>query len=325
MPIKATVRRPAPPVAAPAPAGAPGGPALEVESSAHTVDEASPEELAKALESGAPIPGSDEEAEQASRRPAAPTALPAPRAAAPQQPSRYSDASGGGLEGDFDEKDIRLPQLKIVNGSGELAQKFNQGTLLYADERLWIPPDLEDSSKNPVMTFVPVQVRKQWRENLSDEEVKDGDMPRVVDTVAEAEAFDGPGCCEWGADGVQPRWKPSARCIFLLQAPPGCTHPGFCNELDGGLWAAAVYYASGTAYNETAKEIFNRAKVALCDPSGRITLHKKLWTFKVFKKQFTRFGVYLPKLTLTKDLTGPDVCALALDLARPGRNIQAQE
>src|SRR5437899_4811121 len=48
----------------------------------------------------------------------------------PARPAGLNVAdSGGGLEGEFDRSDLKTPQLKIVNGSGELSQKFNQGSL----------------------------------------------------------------------------------------------------------------------------------------------------------------------------------------------------
>lgn len=318
--VKATARRPAPANSA---AGQPTAPTnyIDVEATAHVVDDKSADALAAELEAGAPVPGGDEEVEQQ-------TAAPAPAATAlavrpPMAMARYSEGSGGGLEGDFDETDIRLPQLKIVNGSGELAQKFEQGTLLYGDERLWGPPSLTDASLNPTLRFVPIQLKKQWRENLTQEEVEDGAVPRTVNSVAEAEALSGIGATQW-QDERKGKWSPSARCVFLLEAPADCESPAFSLALDGKQWALAVYYAGGTAYNETAKQIFNTAQISLKE-NGRVLLHKKVWSLKVFKKQFTKFGVYMPKIALTKDETGSGVRDLALSVTQPGRNIQAQE
>lgn len=323
--IKATVRRPQSAATlagvGPASAAVVGGallPVIDVES--HVVDDNSADALANALDAGTPAPGSDEEVEQASGVPT-PTAALATRP--PATLAQYSESSGGGIEGGFDETDIRLPQLKIVNGSGELAQKYAQGTLLYGDEQIWGPPSLTDASANPRMRFVPIQLKKQWRENLTQEEVEDGAIPRTVDSVAQAEALSGLGATQW-KDGKKGKWSPSARCVFLLEAPADTQHPGFCTLLDDKLWALAVYYAGGTSYNETAKAIFNTAQISLKE-NGRIMLHKKIWNLQIFKKQFAKFGVFMPKIALTKDETGPDVRALALSVTQPGRVITAAE
>lgn len=310
MAVTATIRKPAaktkPPV-------------IDVEATRTDVDENSADKLAAELEAGAPVPGS-EEAADAEINGSRAVALRPNAAVAPV--GRFVEESGGGLEGEFDQSDLKLPQLKIVNGSGELSQKFNQGTLLYSDEKIWNPPDLDKGAKNPTLIFVPVTIKKQWRENLTPEEVEDGNMPRMVNSRAEAEALTGEGTTQW-VGGEKPRWSPSARCVFLLQAPEGCEHPAFCNHLDGKDWALAVYYAGGMGYNESAKQIFNAAQISLKE-AGKIMLHKKLWTWQVVKKTGGKFTVFVPQVRLTKEETGAEVrelCNRVLGV----RNIEAAE
>lgn len=217
--------------------------------------------------------------------------------------SPYSSASDGGLEGEFDQSDFKLPQLKIVNGSGPLSKEYNQGTLLYADELLWGPPDIKDPKKNPIMRIVPVKAIKQWRENLTQDEVKEGIMPRVVSTREEAESLG--GTTRW-IGNEKPRWSPSAKIVFLLQEPENCSHPGFSTQLDGANYAPAVYYSSGSSFKDTAGAIFNAALISLKD-NGRVMLHKKFWTFQVIKKQAGDFTVFVPALRLLRDETGPEL------------------
>jgi hypothetical protein len=217
--------------------------------------------------------------------------------------SPYSGVSDGGIEGEFDSNDFRLPQLKIVNGSGKLSQEYNQGTLLYADEQLWGPPDIKEPKNNPTMHLVPVKVVKQWRQNLTQDEVEGGMMPQVVATKEQAEALG--GSTVW-INNEKPRWAPSAKIIFLLEEPKDCNHPGFSTVLDGTNWAPAVYYSSGTAYNESAKAIFNASQMSLKE-AGRIVLHKKIWTMQVVKKPAGKFFVFVPSLKLLREETGPEL------------------
>lgn len=239
---------------------------------------------------------------------------PAPRGA-------YSDASGGGVEGDFDTDDIKLPQLKLVNGSGPLSKTFNQGSTIFADLLLWEPPRLQAGASNPVMRFVPLKIVKQFRENLTQDEIDQETMPRIVNSRAEAERIG--GTTQW-IGGQKPRWSPSAKCIFLLEEPEGTDHPGFTISIDGKNYALAVFYASGMGYGESAKVIFNAAQTTLKDPrTGRISLHKRFWTFKVGRKQSGLFNVWVPAVQVTKEETGPQIAELAAQIN--GVNVEAAE
>lgn len=309
MAVKASIRKPvsASPLGKPAPVIDVDLDTLEGAQAAkkigNNVDETSADELANALEAGVPVPGSDEEVMESCGTRAVAT-RPGMSVASG---GVYAAESDGGLEGDFDSGDLKLPQLKIVNGSGPLSQKFNQGSLIYADELLWMPPDLREGAKNPMMQFVPLKVQKQYRENLTQEEMEEGLMPRIVNTRQDAEELG--GSTQW-VNNQKPRWSPSARCIFLLRAFEGCEHPGFCHLLDDKNWALAVYYASGVGYSESAKVIFNAAQISLKE-NGKIVLPSKVWTFQVTKKKAGNYTIFVPSMKLTKEVTGPEVREMA--------------
>ncbi len=237
---------------------------------------------------------------------------PAAGALAVRNIGAYHNASDGGLEGDFDSEDIKLPQLKIVNGSGALSRLYNQGTLLYADEVLWTTPDPKPGSINPTMRFVPVKLTKQWRENLTQAEMDDGEMSRNVSTRQEAERLG--GATRWIND-EKPRWEPSARCIFLLEEPEGSSHPAFNTVLDGKNYAPCVYYASGGGYRASAKQMFNAAQIALKDKAtGKIIMFKKFWTWQVGKSSGGKYVVFVPVVRLLREETGPELRELALTI-----------
>lgn len=268
--------------------------AMDIPSSVEVVSESAPEESAPAT--GNPASGSN------------PTTGLATRPSATV--NRYTEESNGGAEGDWDQDDIRLPQLKIVNGSGPLSQLHHQGTLLLADEVLWEPPKLIQGAVNPITDIVPIKLVKQFRENLTKEEMDDGVMPRIATSREDAENMG--GTTRW-INNEKPRWSPSARLLFLLAEPENCEHPAFTAQLDGKNYAACVYYASGTAYNESAKMIFNAGQVNLRE-NGKTVYEKKFWTFQVTKKKAGDFMVFVPLLRLTKREVGPDLreCALVL-------------
>jgi hypothetical protein len=218
--------------------------------------------------------------------------------------------SGGGLEGEFEVSDLKTPQLKIVNGSGELSQKFNQGSVLFSDELIWDPPNLQPGAKNPVLFYVPLRIKKQLRENLTQDEVQEGLLPRVVNTKAEAEELSGPGCTNW-INNQKPRWSPSAACLLLVQEPEHQDgvdrHAAFTTQLDGENWALAMFYAGGVAYGESARVMLSNAYTSLRDrATGRVVLHKRVWTFQVAKVKRGNFSIFVPVVRMTREETGPD-------------------
>lgn len=296
MSVKAVLRKPTPAASA------------VIDTSSKPVDENAAERLANELGVGP---------EETS-----PTEITPSTAVVKSNPARavstYEESSGGGLEGDFDADDIKLPQIKIVNGSGPLSQQYNQGTLLYADEELWGVPDLKPGAKNPVLFFVPVKIVKQFRENLSPDEVEDGMMPRIVSSREEAESLG--GSTRWIGQ-EKPKWSPSAKCILLLREPEGTQHPAFTQILDGHNYAPAVYYCSGTAYNEFAKQIFNAAQLTLRE-NGRINLSKRFWTWQVVKKQAGKFSIFVPAVRLTKEETGTEVRELAATFSTAAQPVE---
>lgn len=222
---------------------------------------------------------------------------------------RPQDFADTGLSGEWNQDDVKLPRLVIVNGSGPLSQEYPQGTLLYADIQLFGTPDLKDKTKNPLLEFVVIDIFPQYRENISDDERDNEVSPRVVNTREEAEALGAPedwlgGVFEY-IDGNKPRWQRSARVLLLVKEPENCDHPGFSVFLDGTNWAPAVYYASGTAW-DGIKTMANTIKGSHW-VDGKPFAPKALWTAQVYKKTFTKFGVFLFGFTPTKKVSGEGV------------------
>lgn len=228
-----------------------------------------------------------------------------------------------GVEGDWGSDDLKFPQLKLVQGSGPLSTQFDNGTIIYGDLELLPPPSVKADAKNPLIRFVPISLTKQFREKLTEDQIQAGEMPRVVNSIAEVEDLG--GTTRWVGNSMPDNyWEPSARCMFLLELPEGSDHPGFVLELDGKVWAVAVYYAAGGAFRESARIIFNTALTSLLvpvlDDAGqpqksergqivkKVMLWKNVWTLEFKKKQAGNFTPWRPIVKLlSKDLTGPDV------------------
>jgi len=309
--VTATLRRPKKQEPQTAPAGA----VIDVEAQVTGVDETSAEKLAEELEAGAPAPGSAEAAQAEMEQGSASAA----GLRAPATRSNYADTEGG-VEGDFDASDLKLPQFKVVNGSGDLSKRFNQGSLILGDELLAEPPSMKAGAEPATVRFIPLKIQKQYRETLTQDEMEEGLMPRTVNTVAEAEALSGAGATLW-ANGQKPRWTPSAKCVFLIEEPEGNTSGAFTHDLDGKRYALAIHYSANTAYADCGKRLFNAAQTILrerdaASGENRILLCKRVWVWQTVKKTFKRssFTTFGPVITLTKEESGSDVRELAHQL-----------
>lgn len=230
-----------------------------------------------------------------------------------------------GIEGDWDQSDIKFPALKIVQGSGQLSQQWNTGTVILGDEELLPPPDMKNPKPEHTFRFVPVTLTKQFRENLSQEEASSGAIPRVVNSLAEVEALG--GTTQW-INNQKPDWSPSARILLLVERPEslpgsGSDHPGFVLEFSGKLYAPAIYYAAGTSWTNFAKPLFNAALTTLMIPerdekgniiksvSGAIRripyLPKSFWSWRTARKPAGDYTVFAPEVRLTRDDTSDDL------------------
>lgn len=228
----------------------------------------------------------------------------------------FFDVSGGAFEGEFDTGDIRHAQLKIVQGSGPMSQKFQIGALVLGDEELLPPghPDPAKAAANPLLKFVPVQIKKQFRENISQEDYANGVMPRIANSLAEVEALG--GTTQW-IGGEKPSWSPSGRVLMLVKRPENSEHPAFAFELDGDVWAPCVFYAAGGSWTAFPKVIFSN-QTSLFEgvpPNRRVVLPKYTWSFRAVRKQYEKFAVLQPEVRmLIKEPSGKEVRAFAQEL-----------
>lgn len=234
---------------------------------------------------------------------------------------RYADISDGGLTGEFDETDLRHPVMRLVNGSGKLSASWPQGTLLLGDEVVLPAPDLKVPNPKHTFRFVPLNIEKGYRENLSDEEVKDGKIARVAKSIAEVESLG--GTTQWIGD-TKPDWSPTARCLLLIERPEECEHPNFAIPFGDKLYAVVVYYSSNSAYRHFAQVILNTSVTSLLVPARdgkgeilrtpkgfpvqKIYLPKKFWTWRTLKRPGKgTFSSFTPEIRLHKEDTGDEI------------------
>lgn len=264
---------------------------------ARVISKAPAEERNVALSSA--LLGDNEEASLA--------AAPAPQRNLPavvQSRAAAVDADG------FDEGDIRLPRLTIVNGNGKMSESYSQGDLVFGEEIIYASPRANEKA---LLRFIPLSISKQWRVNLTQEEQSAGVQSEVFASKEAALEFDPDGTFAW-IGRQKPRFSPSAKCILILEKPEGVEHLGFTFEIDGKTYAPAVYYAGGGAFNDFVLPIFNGRKFACLETvdgvPNTIVTWKKFWTIEVVKVKAGEYMVFRPKIKLTNDVTVGEVRTL---------------
>jgi hypothetical protein len=197
-----------------------------------------------------------------------------------------------GLEGAWDSRRHAIvPRLQIVQGQGELARKHPQGTLLLQDE-VFLPAPNATTAKVSV-SFVPFQLRLQYRERLSPEQQAGGLKPRTAFSLEEVGEMG--GTTEW-LNNVRPNWEETARAALFIILPTGIDHPAF-DAIEGlpGKYTMAVYYAAGVAFPYFAKPIVTAAMSTLKVPGeapGTFVpyMPKRFWKFMVDAKRWGNFN-----------------------------------
>ncbi len=234
----------------------------------------------------------------------------------------------GEFEGEFDGSDLKFPTLGIVQGSGgPLVENFAQGDLIFDSQLLYPAPRPKEPSQ--ILRVIPLHIAKSYREQLSQDQVTAQEMPRLFKTKAEVVAA---GLSFQWFNNPDPSVRPSARIIFLLEAPAGTEHPGFGLELDGKAYALGIYYAKTGAYKETAQTIWNIYQTVLFvpvldaqgqqvkDEAGRLKkrkcLYKSFWNWQWGQVKAGNFNPWRPSMRLTRDETGPQVREFCSELLR---------
>lgn len=225
-----------------------------------------------------------------------------------------------GLEGEWAAEDLKFPSIKIVQGSGPMSERFPVGCLIYGEEEL-IPAAKNPANPEVSLRFVPLKLKKAYRENLSQDQYAAGQMPQIVQTVAEVEALG--GTTQW-IGREKPSWQPCATALVLLEAPKDCQHPGFAVEAGGKFYAPAVWYLTGAGFNNAAKPIFNNSLTVLLEPEfeadGKTQkrnhrgllirkpyMPKRFWTLRIIRKKVGDFNIFVPEVRLTPQDTGPEL------------------
>jgi hypothetical protein len=163
----------------------------------------------------------------------------------------------GGVEGETDFSDYKLPRLQIVQGVGPLSQKFRNkgGSIVFAGEEI-----ISDGTTPVELTVL--RAVKSYEEKVDDKEYGTR-MPGRAQTQAEV-IFNG-GTLLKTPDGkggfIPPTWRPVLTCLVAVKGDPQSPHFPYVFE-DGSAYGLAVWKIVGWSYSTAAKSILTASKFA---------------------------------------------------------------
>lgn len=187
-------------------------------------------------------------------------------------------APGGLVLGDKipEFKDIILPRLNIVQGTGELKDSFPQGAVVFGQSLVLFAPPIVNAKtatvERPGTPPVIITVLG-FRPTRFSEKVSGGVRGIIVNTEEEVTAAGGTlNYKEWDAkksSGMK-RFEHLADALVVIERPDAVADDDtvFIYPCDGKKYALALWALKGTAYTAAAKGVFFTARAVGCLRSG---------------------------------------------------------
>lgn len=183
-------------------------------------------------------------------------------------------------------KDIILPRLNLVQGTGELKDSFPQGAVVFGQSLvIFTPPIINAKTGSVEKAGSPPAIITVlgFRPDRFLEKVKGGVGGMIVDTEEQVTAAGGTlNYREWEAkqaSGMK-RFEPLADAVVVIERPETVADDDtvFCYPCDGKKYALAIWGLRGTSYTQAAKGVFFTARAVGCLRAGYPTYSYSLST-----------------------------------------------
>jgi hypothetical protein len=198
----------------------------------------------------------------------------------------------GGISGDYQEGDFRLPRINIVQSVGPLSEDFEAGSIVLNKDMILLPASEDPKVWGDPLCVTVLNAKKQFAENLpydSDE------APETVETLEEVTARG--GWIDWRGE-EKPTWRPILTALLLIEAPTEAMADEFSIQgPDGKAYELALWTMKGTSYSRAGKAINTAARFALRNKeTGLPELHKGKWSLQVRREKLGTNLVFVPRL-----------------------------
>ena len=198
----------------------------------------------------------------------------------------------GGISGDYQEGDFRLPRINIVQSVGPLSEDFEAGSIVLNKDMILLPASEDPKIWSAPLNVTVLNAKKQFQENI---EYGSDEMPETVETLEEVTARG--GWLDWRNDAPPP-WRPILTALLLIEAPTDALADEFSIQgPDGKAYELALWTMKGTSYSRAGKAINTAARFALRNKdTGLPELHKGKWTLQVRREKLGTNLVFVPRL-----------------------------
>ena len=225
------------------------------------------------------------------------TKTPAPVAVREHQPETavtksHQPVAVGGMSGEFDKEDFRLPRMNIVQSVGDLSEDFPPGSIVLNKESLLIGAAKDPKEWTDPLEITVLSAKKQFQENIEFDSDK---SPDVVDSLAEVEERG--GWIDWRND-EKPPWRPMLTALLLIKAPNDTVADQFSIVApDGTMYEMVLWTMTGASYSRAGKAILTAGRYSLRNKeTGEPQLHHGRWELRVRREKLGTYLVFVPQL-----------------------------
>lgn len=180
------------------------------------------------------------------------------QAVVPAQSQAVIPSDGYHEEPNIDPSDIKLPRLKLLQGTSDkkLLQQFGFGSILLKDVVAIAKARTENEPAKPATIVFVKLLSKTYTERA----LKFGDPTAFARSLAEVEEQG--GTIDWResrdnkkSGSSKPWYQVNANCLVLVQKPEDADDAHFPFEADGKLYCPAIYSVKSFAYETFFQEI----------------------------------------------------------------------
>jgi hypothetical protein len=235
----------------------------------------------------------------------APVATPAPATTTALAAPATHPASG--IEGELDQRDIRLPRFNVVNPTSKLCteQDFPAGAIVFEKEVTLFEKGADQ------LDAVVLRLKKVFQQKLPfDSE----ERPQVFDSSKEVEENGGTVKYSREAEEDGRFYQSVAHIVLAVRAPndlPAEELYRFSHEHGGANWAVGVITVAGSSYTSFAVPVINKAFGALKNTG----LASGIWGVGTEKRSNDKNTWYVPVAKFASVLTDAEDLAFFRDLA----------
>jgi hypothetical protein len=210
----------------------------------------------------------------------------------------------GGIEGDIDAEDIKLPRINLVQSTSAIADDFTPGALVLDKE-----VELGDETH-------PIQLVTLWGKKLYQQKLPFGESdesPLVFQTRKEVKEWG--GTTEWSKEAIEDHryFENLAHFVVAVRCPDEASEDlaaHFDLEIGDELWTRVAFTVNGSSYNAFGKQMITAAQTA-----GADGIWSRSWEVKPEKRSNARGRWFVPVPRFKGKITDPERLAFFANLA----------